>query len=46
MSTNNTPIRTAIAATPKATTEVKSDDWRKAEFMATSRNGSSRSSSV
>jgi hypothetical protein len=41
-----TPMPAAIAATPKARIEVNSDAWRKEEFMAVSRRGSSRSSSA
>ncbi len=35
-----------MPATPKATTEVKSDAWRNQPLAATSRSGSSRSSSA
>ena len=46
MKTNRTPIPTAIAATPKATTDVNNEARRNDEVMAVSRSGSSLSNSA
>ena len=40
------PSTNAMAARPKATTEVNSEAYRNAESMAVARSGSSRSSSA
>ena len=46
ISARTTPTTNAITATPKATTDVNSEDCRNAESIAVARFGSSRASSA